>query len=405
MKLLSYETSQNMLDLLDVGALRSENLPLSNSVGRILAEDIIAVYNDPQFPTASMDGYALKHSDLDEDEILILGDNPAGHDEQRIIENGECIKTFTGSKMPEGANTLIQIENVSVNEDGSKISIDEKVSLGSSVRPIGEGYKAGDILIKKGTKIGFAEIGVMAGLNKVMVKVSLKPRVAVISTGSEILDLGVDSDNPAQIRSSNNYTICALFEQAGADTIQLGTAADDRDSIMQTFQNALASADILISTGGVSVGDYDFVKDIVPKLGAEVVYKGVAIKPGKHIMVAQKGGKFILALPGFAYSSTVTSILYGLPLVSKMLGKDEPYKMVEAKLSEEFKKRSRLTEFTACNVEIEDGQYYVNFKDKKIGSSAILTNMLDASALMVTGEEDGDLDEGTFVNVILLESF
>ncbi len=405
MKLLSYETSQNMLDLLDVGALRSENLPLSGSVGRILAEDIIAVYNDPQFPTASMDGYALKHSDLDEDEILILGDNPAGHDEQRIIENGECIKTFTGSKMPEGANTLIQIENVSVNEDGSKISIDEKVSLGSSVRPIGEGYKAGDILIKKGTKIGFAEIGVMAGLNKVMVKVSLKPRVAVISTGSEILDLGVDSDNPAQIRSSNNYTICALFEQAGADTIQLGTAADDRDSIMQTFQNALASADILISTGGVSVGDYDFVKDIVPKLGAEVVYKGVAIKPGKHIMVAQKGGKFILALPGFAYSSTVTSILYGLPLVSKMLGKDEPYKMVEAKLSEEFKKRSRLTEFTACNVEIEDGQYYVNFKDKKIGSSAILTNMLDASALMVTGEEDGDLDEGTFVNVILLESF
>ncbi len=405
MKLLSYETSQNMLDLLDVGALRSENLPLSNSVGRILAEDIIAVYNDPQFPTASMDGYALKHSDLDEDEILILGDNPAGHDEQRVIESGECIKTFTGSKMPEGANTLIQIENVSVNEDGTKISIDEKVSLGSSVRPIGEGYNAGDILIKKGTKIGFAEIGVMAGLNKVMVKVSLKPRVAVISTGSEILDLGVDSDNPAQIRSSNNYTICALFEQAGADSIQLGTAADDRDSIMQTFQNALASADILISTGGVSVGDYDFVKDIVPKLGAEVVYKGVAIKPGKHIMVAQKGGKFILALPGFAYSSTVTSILYGLPLVSKMLGKDKPYKMVEAKLSEEFKKRSRLTEFTACNVEIEDGQYYVNFKDKKIGSSAILTNMLDASALMVTGEEDGDLDEGTFVNVILLESF
>lgn len=405
MKLLSYEMSQNMLDELDIGALRTENLPLSASLGRILAEDIVATYNDPQFPTASMDGYAIKHSDLDANEIVILGDNPAGNNEQRVVYDGECIKTFTGSKMPEGADTLIQIENVSVDEDGTKISIDEKVPHGSSVRPIGEGYKAGDILIKKGCKIGFAEIGVMAGLNKVMIKVALKPRVAVISTGSEILDLGVASDNPAQIRSSNNYTISALFEQAGASSIQLGTAADDKDSIMQTFQNALASADILISTGGVSVGDYDFVKDIVPSLGADVIYKGVAIKPGKHLMLAQKDDKFILALPGFAYSSTVTSILYGLPLVSKMLGKQKPYTMVEAKLSEDFKKRSRLSEFTACNIEVEDGQYFVNFKDKKVGSSAILTNMLDASALMVTGEDDGDLDAGTFVNVILLESF
>lgn len=405
MKLLSYETSQNMLDLLDIGSFRSENLPLSSTLGRILADDIVAEYNDPQFPTASMDGYAVKYTDLDKDSISILGDNPAGNDERRVLAEGECIKTFTGSMMPDGADTLIQIEKVSVSENSDKIYIDEKVSLGSSVRPIGEGYKAGDILIKKGTKIGFAEIGVMAGLNKVMVKVALKPRVAVISTGSEILDLGEQSDNPAQIRSSNNYTLCALFEQAGAEAIQLGTAPDDRDEIMQTFENALASADILISTGGVSVGDYDFVKDIIPRLGAEVIYKGVAIKPGKHIMVAQREGKFILALPGFAYSSTVVSILYGLPLISKMLGKSEPYKRVEAKLSEKFTKRSRLTEFTACNVEVVDGEYFVNFVDKKVGSSAILTNMLNGSALMVTGEDDGDLEEGTFVNVILLENF
>ncbi|WP_321777353.1 molybdopterin molybdotransferase MoeA [Sulfurimonas sp.] len=403
MKLLSYETSQTMLDLLDVGSLRTENLPLSSSLGRILAEDIVAEFNDPQFPTASMDGYALKHEDLDEDSILILGDNPAGHNETRIVNSGECIKTFTGSKMPEGADTLIQIENVSVND--GKIIIDEKVSFGSSVRPIGEAYKAGDILIQKGTKVGFAEIGVMAGLNCVMVKVALKPRVAVISTGSEILDLGEQSDNPAQIRSSNNYTLCALFEQAGAQTIQLGVAPDDKESIMQTFENALSSADILISTGGVSVGDYDFVKDIIPRLGAEIVYKGVAIKPGKHIIVAQRNGKFILALPGFAYSSTVTSILYGLPLVSKMLGTKEAYKKIEAKLSEDFTKRSRLSEFTACNVELIDGEYFVNFKDKKIGSSAILTNLLNSSALMITSEDDGDLEKGTFVSVILLDAF
>jgi len=403
MSLLSYETSQDMLGLLKINGSKTQNLPLSQSLGRILAEDIVAKYNDPQFPTASMDGYAIKYEDQDLDELRILGDNPAGKNEIRAIEKGECIKTFTGSKMPQGADTLIQIENVTVND--AKIIINEKVALNASVRPIAEGYKAGDVLIKKGTKIGFVEIGVMAALNRVMIKVALKPRVGVISTGSEILDLGEDSDNPAQIRSSNNYTLTALFESAGAESIQLGTVGDDKDKIMQTFQDALEGVDILVSTGGVSVGDYDFVKDIVPRLGADIVFKGVAIKPGRHILVAQKEDKFILALPGFAYSSTVTALLYALPLVSKMLGKKEPYKMVEAKLSQDFKKRSKNTEFTACNLVLEDGEYFVNFKDKKVGSSAILTNLLNESALMVSGEDDGDLDEGTYVNVISLEGF
>ncbi|MEA2072788.1 MAG: molybdopterin molybdotransferase MoeA [Campylobacterota bacterium] len=403
MNLLSYETSQNMLELLDVNSSRFERVPLSASLGRVLASDIVAEFNDPQFPTASMDGYAVKHADLESGVITVLGDNPAGHDETRVLKSGESIKTFTGSMMPEGADTLIQIENVTY-EDG-KITINDAVPLGFSVRPVGEGYKSGDVLITKGTKIGFAEIGVMAGLNQVMVKVVVRPRVGVIATGSEILDLGENSDNPAQIRSSNNYTLAALFEQAGAEVIQLGTALDDKDAIMATFETALESVDILVSTGGVSVGDYDFVKDVVPRLGASVVFKGVGIKPGRHIMVAQMESKFILALPGFAYSSTVTGILYALPLISKMLGKKEAYRTVAAKLQEDFTSRSRFTEFTACNVVVEDGEYAINFEDKKVGSSAILTNMLNQSALMVAGEEDKFLEAGTYVNVILLESF
>jgi len=401
MNLLSYEASQNMLDLLEVNAERFERVPLSNSLGRILAEDIIAEFNDPVFPTASMDGYACRHADLDAGILKVLGDNPAGSDEQRVVGEYECIKTFTGSMMPVGADTLIQIENVTY-EDG-KITINESVPKGSSVRPIGEGYRAGDVLITKGTQVGFAEIGVMAGLNKVMVKVALKPRVGVIATGSEILDLGEQAQNPAQIRSSNNYTLEALFSAAGAQSVQLGTAPDNKDAIMKTFTNALESVDILVSTGGVSVGDYDFVKDIVPRLGASVVFKGVGIKPGRHIMVAQIGKKFIVALPGFAYSSTVTAILYVLPLIAKMLGREQPYKIVAAKLQEDFKKRSPFTEFTACNVIVEDGEYFVNFKNKKVGSSAILTNMLDNSALMIAGEEDKALEAGTYVSVILLD--
>jgi len=400
---ISFETSQNMLDLLQVNNHRYERVPLSDAVGRVLAQDIVAEFNDPQFPTASMDGYAVRHEDLQKGELIVLGDNPAGHDETRVLAEGESIKTFTGSMMPSGSDTLIQIENVTFEE--GKITINEEVVAGNAVRPVGEGYAAGDALIKKGTKIGFAEIGVMAGLNQVMIKVALRPRVAVIATGSEVLDLGKNSDNPAQIRSSNNYTLAALFEQAGAEVIQLGTAPDDKDAIMKTFENALESADIIVSTGGVSVGDYDFVKDIVPRLGAEVVYKGVGIKPGRHILVAQRGHKFVIALPGFAYSSTVTAILYALPLIAKMLGKERPYKTVAAKLQEDFKKRSQFTEFTACNVVVEDGEYFINFEGKKVGSSAILTNMLDNSALMIAGEDDKFLEAGTYVSVILLEEF
>jgi molybdopterin molybdotransferase len=403
MNLLTYETSQNMLDLLDVEDVKIQNIPLSQALGRVLAQDIVASYNDPQFPTASMDGYAIKFEDQEREYLTLIGDNPAGNDEQRVLAEGECIKTFTGSKMPEGADTLIQIENVSV--DTTKVIINEKVALGSSVRPIGEGYKAGDLLIKKGTKLGFAQIGVMAALNIVMVPVALKPRVAVIATGSEILDLGVTSKNPSQIRSSNNYTLAALFEQAGAEVIQLGVIGDDKEEIMDTFNNALSASDILVSTGGVSVGDYDFVKDIVPRIGAEVIYKGVAIKPGKHIMLAQRDSKYVISLPGFAYSSTVTAVLYVLPLLAKMLGKEKPYTMVEAKLNDDFKKRAGLTQFSACNISVLDGEYYVDFEGKKAGSSAILTNLLGESALMISGEEDTFLEKDTFVNVILLQDF
>jgi len=402
MNLLSYEASQNMLSLIQINATRFERVPLSSSLGRVLAVDIVAEFNDPQFPTASMDGYALKHEDLQMEMLTVLGDNPAGHDETRVLKSGESIKTFTGSMMPPSSDTLIQIENVTY--ENGKITINEEVIKGNAVRPVGEGYKAGDILITKGTKISFAEIGVMAGLNQVMVKVSIRPRVAIIATGSEILDLGENSTNPSQIRSSNNYTLEALFKEAGAEVIQLGTAPDDKEMLMKTFQSALLSADILVSTGGVSVGDYDFVKDIIPRLGAKVLFKGVAIKPGRHILVAQQNEKLILALPGFAYSSTVIAILYVLPLINKMLGKSHSHKIVAAKLQENFTKHSKFTEFTACNIFVEDGEYFVNFKNKKVGSSAILVNMLNESALMIAGEDDNKLESGTLVNIILLNN-
>lgn len=403
MSFISYETSRDMLELLTTGPLRTEKVFLGDSLGRMLSDDIVAREDYPAHPMAAMDGYAVMHSDLSEGRIAVAGDNPAGSGSTQTVEPGFCIKTFTGAVMPQGADTLIPIENVTAAQD--HIVINETVSQGFSVRPIGESYQRGDILIRKGTKIGFAEIGVMAGLNLVMVPVTVRPKVAVLATGSEILDLGETASNPSQIRSSNNHTIAAIAKMAGAEVMQLGTAKDDKMSITEAFENALAVADIVISTGGVSVGDYDFVKEIIPRLGAEVIYQGVKIKPGQHLMLAQHGHRFILALPGFAYSSTVTAILYGIPLIYKLLGRDSCLPIVEATLKEPFTKRSKKSEFTACNVTLEDGRYLVDFKGKKVGSSAILNNMLGDCALMVTGEEDGNLDAGMAVHVILLDRF
>ncbi|NOQ29686.1 MAG: molybdopterin molybdenumtransferase MoeA [Helicobacteraceae bacterium] len=402
MSFMSYSKSQEILNALDVTNSRVESIFLNDSQGRILAEDIVASNNYPEAVTASMDGYAIKFSDQDSGVIKVLGDNPAGSENSEEVTNGTCIKTFTGSIMPIGADTLINIENVTFKDN--KITIDEKVPLGFATRPIAESYSKDDTLITKGVKITFAEIGVMAGLNKVMVSVSLQPRVSILSTGSELLDLGVEQTRSSQIRSSNSYTLQALATQSGAKAVQMGCVKDDKASIKEAFENALECSDIVVSTGGVSVGDYDFVKDIIPALGAEVIYKGVNIKPGQHILLAKYGKKFIVALPGFAYSSTVTFILYVIPLIRKFLNFDQQSVIVEATLKETFNKRSKKSEFTTCNLSFEDGSYYVDFSQKKNGSSAILTNMLGKqTALLLTGESDGTLEKDTLVNVMKLE--
>jgi molybdopterin molybdotransferase len=400
---ISYETSLNMLELLTLPEPRGEKVFLSDALGRTLFENVVAGANYPKFPTAAMDGYAIVCDDQEWGEIAVMGDNPAGSTLIGQVESGHCIKTFTGSRMPEGADTLIPIENVTF--DGEKIIINKSVKRGFSVRPVGESYRQGEVLISKGSTISFAQIGVMAGLDMVMVDVVRKPKVAIVATGSEILDIGEVAQHENQIRSTNHITIEALAKMAGAEVIRLGVVNDNFEAIMATLESALCDADMIVSTGGVSVGDYDFVKDIIPKLGADIIYKGVRIKPGQHIILAQKESKILLALPGFAYSSTVTFILYGIPLIGRYLGKEHVLELVEASLRVPFKKRSGKSEFTACNLSFEEGRYWVDFEGKKSGSSAILTNLLGATALMVSGEEDGDLDAGMAVHVIKLERF
>jgi len=398
--MISYEESLNILNSIKIEPKEIIELPLMDAQDMFLAEDIVASFNSPEFPTAAMDGYAIYFDDQIIKELEIADINPAGADNIPELIHGKVIKTFTGSLMPKGADTLIPIENVEVKEN--KIIIKEEVSFGYSVRDIGENFKKGEVLIKKGTKIDFEEIAVLASLNYVTIKVYKKPTVAVIATGSELLELGQKQTKKSQIRSSNNYTIEAIAKKHNANVINLGCIGDDTEAIKQKFKEALESADIIVSTGGVSVGDFDFVKDVVREhLNAEVLFKGVVIKPGQHIMLAKVNNKIIIALPGFAYSSTVTALIYMLPIIYKFNGSIYKMPIVNATLASNYKKKSKKSEFTPANIYLENGEIFVDYFGKKEGTSAIMTNMLGNTALSITKPTDTDKKVGESIKTYI----
>ena len=398
--MIHFDESIEIIKNLTIEKFKTKKLYLLDTLGYVLAEDIVADHNSPEFQTSAMDGYALNYDDLAMGRLKIASINPAGSSLQEEVIGGTCIKTFTGSLMPHGADTLIPIENVDV--DGDEIIIREEVPQGFSVREVGENYSKGQLLIAKGTKIDFPEIGVMAGLNMVTPLVYEKPTVAILSTGSELLELGIVQTSDAQIRSSNNYVLEAIVKKYDALPMQLGCIKDDKENIKKEVAKALEQSDIVVTTGGVSVGDFDFVKDVIVELGCDIIFKGVRVKPGQHIMVARKGDKFIVGLPGFAYSSTVTALLYVVPLIEKLQQGKCSLRSVKAKLKEPFVKRAKKAEFTACNISLLHGEYYVDFKGKKVGTSAILTNMLGNVALLVTSEDDSSKEVGDEVTVLLL---
>ena len=399
---ITFDESIEVLNSINIVEKSTQKLFLTNALGRVLAEDIIALENSPEFPTSGMDGYAFKFEDINS-ELKIIEKNPAGYVVEKEVVSKTCIKTFTGALMPKGSDTLVPIENVEVCED--KIKILKSVPKGFAVRDIGENYKKDEVLIKKGTIIGFSEVGVLASLNIPQIKVYSKPIIAVASTGSEILDLGVEKTNDSQIRSSNHLTLEALFTQCGAEVIQNGPVDDDMENITNFFETSLKKADIVVTTGGVSVGDYDFVQDVIKdKLKAKVLFHGVLVKPGMHILVAIKDEKIIIALPGFAYSSTVCAILYVLPLIYRLKNSNEKLPIVKAKITKDINNSTNKKIFTACNVEYKNGEYIIDFVGKKSGTSAILTNMLGSPALLIQ-EENSSLKSGDLVDIILLNSF
>ena len=393
---MSYEDSLKILkDTVEIWD-KVEKIAITDALDRNIAHDVIADKNYPAKPVSAMDGYAFAYDDS-LSELELITDLPAGSDKEIKISGNKCVKTFTGSLMSEGSDTLVPVENVEAS--GSKITIKKGVSKGFAVRAVGESYKKGEILIKKGTKLSYAEIVLLAELGIFHISVFIRPRVAIIATGSEIKDLGEPLENAAQIHSSNHIGIAMQIRKMGAEPILCEIVKDEATLVKKAIINALKSADILITTGGVSMGDYDFVKDTL-KENFSVIIDKAAVKPGRHIKIAKSGEKYIFALPGFPYSAMVMCVLYVRVLINLWLGNDEP--KITAIMDEDYKKRSPFLEFTAVNLENREGKNFVNLNGKKLGSSAIVNNLTNKAALLMIPMDKEILKKGEIVEVLMM---
>jgi len=271
----------------------NEILPLSQVLNRILAEDIKSVLDFPHWDNSTMDGYALRYQDLEDLEDLnqnfklaIASDEiPAGKAIAQTLAKGECIRIFTGGMLPIGADTVVMQEDSDRLDNFLHLKV--KPKQGEYVRRKGEFIKAGAILITAGTKLGATEIGALASARCQQVKVFRQPKVAIISTGSELISLeDSQSLQTGQIIDSNLYALSTLINQSGAIAIPFGVVRDDRQELESVMRRAIATADIVISTGGVSVGDYDYIDELLASMGADIHVQSVAIKPGKPLTVA-----------------------------------------------------------------------------------------------------------------------
>ena len=373
---------------------KAEKVAITDALDRNIAYDVTAAENYPAKPVSAMDGYAFAFKD-GLNELELITDLPAGSDKGLHVEGSKCVKTFTGSLMSEGTDTLVPVENVEVS--GSKIIIKKSVPKGFAVRAVGESYKKGEILIKKGTRLTYSEIALLAELGVFHVSVFIRPRVAILATGSEIKDLGEPLDSPAQIHSSNHVGIAMQIRKMGAEPILCEIVRDKAELVEKAIINALKSADILVTTGGISMGDYDFVKGALNE-NFSLIIEGAAIKPGRHIRVAKSGDKYIFALPGFPYSAMVMCVLYVRVLINTWFSQEEP--KITAIMDEDYKKRSPFLEFTAVNLENRDGKIFVNLDGKKLGSSAIVNNLTNEAALLIIPKETEFIAKGEVVEVL-----
>jgi molybdopterin molybdotransferase len=387
-----------------ISRLGKERLHILQVQGRVLAEDIYAPRNIPPWDNSAMDGYALRWEDIQKTSasnpsiLKVLGDLPAGKIFHGRVRPGEAVRIMTGAPLPGDTDTVIPVEYTEKIVDGVKISA--SFERGSHIRRAGEDVKAGEKVLGEGIVLRPPHIGMLASIQRSIISVYQQPRVAILSTGDELLDL----DEPweeGKIINSNGYSLASQVAECGGVPLLLGIAKDHPEDLSSKIQQGL-NADLLITSGGVSMGDYDFVKRVLQKLGEMNLWK-VAMRPGQPLAFGMISGKPLFGLPGNPVSSMVSFEQFARPSILKMSG--HPYlfrPVIKAVLQEDLPKKEGLVYFIRCRLKKEGEKISASTTGEQ--GSGILSSMVKAHGLIILPREATLVRNGEEVQVLLFET-
>ncbi|MGV8980814.1 molybdopterin molybdotransferase MoeA [Clostridium sp.] len=374
-----------------------EKVYIDDSLNRVLSEDIYSLDNLPPFDKSAMDGYAIRSLDTQNKENITLkikslikaGDFCT----ESLIEN-EAYKIMTGAMLPSGADAVIQIERVKVESDN--LCICEEVKKGTNIIKLGEEILKGDVPLKKGTLIRPPEIGLLASLGCEYINVYKAPTVGIVITGDELIDIK-SKIQKGKIRNSNEYSLRALIRNSNAEVFSVGIVRDDRQALKEKILLAFEKSDIVITSGGASVGDYDFVKDILREIGTDIKFTSVAIKPGKPTSFAIYKGKLFFALPGNPSSLINTFEEFVKPAIKAMMGITEnECKEFPVVLKDAFKTKEGREKYIFANIRKEDGVYYAYNAGSQCSNH--LRAMCNSNGVIIVPKKSGNLKVGEILN-------
>jgi molybdopterin molybdotransferase len=392
-----------------IALLDSESVKLELSLGRVLAEDVRANRDIPPYDVSAMDGYAVRSADLGNTPVslLVIGDIKAGDLPTRIVGAGQCARIMTGAPVPEGADAVIRVEDTQTLSERS-VQIKVAVKSGNDIRPQGEGMRDGDVVLTAGTEITPGVTGVLATVKCLQVQVYRRPRVAILSTGNELEDID-DPVDPNKIPNSNSYALMAQVQALGIEPALLGIARDDPAELAEYLQRGL-KFDVLLVSGGTSVGVHDYVRPIIESLGVQMKFWRVAMKPGHPVAfgVLQPSsdgaprGTFVFGLPGNPVSSMVCFEEFVAPALRSMMGHVRLFRRtIAARLTHNLKHQPGRTEFVRVILAKQDGGYSATPTGAQ--GSGMLLSMARADGLMVVPAESTRLAAGEQVTVQLLD--
>lgn len=395
-------TIEQALRIIDeeVKVIGTERVELLEALNKILAEDIYSKDTLPPFNKSAMDGYAIKFSDTEccqcgnEIELHVKALVRAGDYYEGNLNSKEAIKIMTGAPVPNGSDAVIQIEKV--KENGNKILISDYIKENTNIIKMGEEIESGELALEKGKVIRPTEIGFLASLGYSKILIHKSPKVAIITTGDELLEITASLEK-GKIRNSNEYSLMALCENAQVDFISLGVVCDNKEALKEKVLKGLKEADIVITSGGVSAGDFDFVENVLEEIGAKVNFTSVAIKPGKPVTFATIDNKLFFGLPGNPLSVITTFEEFVKPAIKKMKGYKEVYedKMLVI-AGNDFKAKKDRRKFIYVNIINEGGKYYAY--DLGSQCSNHLMTMSKANGIIIMPEGVNKITKGEVVN-------